>query len=371
MNMSAIFRLFSARSSVSLKNPHLWIIIALVLFLVLMYSFWPWRIWLFQGFWRGLSWLTFFQGLAVFEGVNRIIGSFFLIPSIYATIVFQLRGSLIVSIVALTTTISIMLDYWKNLDSWLANISILLLPVLLVLAINIEFQLRNRDKKYLTELEKVRRLQISKVIEGQEKERQHIAREIHDESIQTLLATASHAEKMKTMNDIDQMKSKAEWIEKTLRTTVTDLRRLIIDLRPAVLDDLGLVAAIHWLGDHSGLSQELNLKIITAGEETKLPPETELIVFRVIQEALNNIRTHAKAQNVVVSLKFSPEWLKLSIQDDGQGFTQPQRLSKLAPQGKMGLIGIQERVQSLNGKFIINSNRKNGTLIQIDIPVQI
>jgi two-component system sensor histidine kinase DegS len=171
------------------------------------------------------------------------------------------------------------------------------------------------------------------------------------------------------MDNIDEMKVKADFVEKTLRSTVKELRRLIIDLRPAVLDNLGMVPAIRWLGEQPELSKEVKVQIITAGEEIKLPTEIELIVFRVVQEALNNIRAHASARNAVVTLKFAPEFLKISIQDDGSGFVKPRRLSTLGSKGKFGLIGIQERIQSLNGNFMISSSRKTGTQLLIEIPI--
>jgi signal transduction histidine kinase len=352
-----------------LNNPHFWILFLLTSFLVLIYQFWPWRDYQFQGYWQWLAWLSPLGKLAIFEGLSRLIGSLFIIPCIYASIVFQFRGSLVLSLISLVTLFPLMLSMWKTTEPWIANIVYLFMPVILTTIINVELRLRTREKKFYVQLEKERRMHLAKIVEAQEKAQQRIAREIHDESIQTLLATASHIERLKYIDNIDEIKAKTIWIEKNIRSTAEELRRICRDLRPAVLDDLGLVSALRWLIQQPILKDSLPIQIIINGDEVKLGPDVELTVFRVVQEALNNVKAHAKATEAVITLKYATDFLTISIQDNGHGFELPRRLTSFALKGKLGLIGIQERIQSLNGKSMIKSNRKTGTEILIEIPI--
>jgi signal transduction histidine kinase len=352
-----------------LKNPHFWILLVLTSFLILIYQFWPWREFQFEGSWHWLAWLTLLGKLAVFEGLSRLIGSLFIIPCIYASLAFHLRGSLVLAVISLAALFQVMLSMWKTPEPWIANIVYLLLPVILTTIINVELRLRTRDKKFYLELEKERRMHLSKIIEAQEKAQQRIAREIHDESIQTLLATASHTEKLRSLDNVEEIKAKAAWIEKSIRSTTEELRRICRDLRPAVLDDLGLVPTLRWLIHQPYLEDSLHIQFSITGNEVKLPPVVELTVFRVVQEALNNVKNHAKAEAVVINFKYAPDLLTVSIQDNGQGFILPGRLSSYALKGKLGLIGIQERLQSIDGRFTIKSSRKTGTELLMEIPI--
>ncbi len=359
----------SKTNGLLLKNPHFWILFVITSFLILIYQFWPWRDYQFQGSWQWLAWLSSLGKLAVFEGLSRLLGSLFIVPCIYASLAFHLRGSLVLTIISLTTIFPLMLSMWSSPEPWIANIIYIFLPVILTTIINVELRLRIRDKQFYIELEKERRTHLSKIIEAQEKAKQRIARELHDESIQTLLATASYIERLKFIDDISEIRVKSASIEKSIRSTVEELRRICRDLRPAVLDDLGLVPSLRWLIHQPYLEDSLHIQFSTSGNEVSLSPDVELTVFRVVQEALNNVRTHAKANEAVITLKYAPDLLTVSIQDNGQSFVIPKRLTSFALKGKLGLIGIQERIQSIHGKFTIHSKQKTGTELLIEIPI--
>ncbi len=352
-----------------LKNPHFWILVVMTSFLILIYQFWPWRDFQFQGNWHWLGWLSGLGNLAIFEGLSRVIGSLFIIPCIYASITLHLRGSVILTLLCLIFLLPLMRSMWQNPEPWITNIVFLFLPAILTTIISVELRLRSRDKRHYAELEKERQLHLSRVLVAQEKARQRIAREIHDEPIQTLLATASHTEKLRSMDNIEEIKTKAVWIEKNIRSTVAELRRISLDLRPTILDDLGLVPAIRWLIQAPEDENGPKVQLMVSGDELKLPQDTELAVFRVIQEALNNVKKHARASITVINLKFTPGQLTVGVRDDGTGFSVPRRLSSLALNGKLGLIDIHERVQLIGGKLIIKSKPKRGTSLTITIPV--
>jgi signal transduction histidine kinase len=361
---------FSARNKRMLKSPHFWVIVAIILFLIFIYQFWPWREWRFAYSWHWLRWLSFLRNLVVFEFSCRFVGSLFLIPIIYATLAFHWRGTLIATLLSLIGFFPVVAGLWHNLDSWLTNISLFLLPICLVLVIAFEIELRRRNREYYAELERERRIYLLKILEAQEKERQRLAQELHDESIQTLLATASYAEALESTNDdnIIELRRKAGWIKDTIRKTVEELRRMSLDLRPGVLDNLGLVPALRWIAEQTKREDHIRSQITVDGLSRNLSPQIEVTVFRVVQEALNNIKRHAKASEAVVKLQFCDESIRISIQDDGQGFLVPQKLTGFATKGKLGLIGIQQRIKSLGGTFEIRSEVGEGTLLSIEIP---
>lgn len=355
--------------STLIKNPHLWILFVMTSFLVLIYQFWPWRDFQFPGIWHWFSWLSALGNLAIFESLSSLIGSLFIIPCIYASLAFHLGGSVVVSLISLFALLPLMLSMWHSPESWVTNIMYLFSPVILTTIINVELRLRSRDKQHYTELEKERQVHLSRVIEAQEKARQRIAREIHDESIQTLLATASHTERLKFIDNIDEIKTKAIWIEKNIRSTVVELRRISLELRPTILDDLGLIPALRWLIDQPDFKENLKIQILTSGDEIKISPEVELAIFRVVQEALNNVKNHANADSATISIKLAPSVLTVSVRDNGQGFRVPRRLTSLAIQGKLGLIDIQERIQLLGGRLLVKSKPNAGTLLLMEIPI--
>lgn len=149
--------------------------------------------------------------------------------------------------------------------------------------------------------------------------------------------------------------------------TVEDLRRLSLDLRPSILDDLGLIPALRWLADSMSKESNIKTQIFLRGEERKLAPQTETTIFRVVQEALNNIKRHSKASEANISLEFASDCLKLSIVDNGRGFHLPEKLCSFALKNKLGLIGIQERIGLMGGTFQIHSKPGKGTSLLIEL----
>lgn len=111
----------------------------------------------------------------------------------------------------------------------------------------------------------------------------------------------------------------------------------------------------------------INTRILVNGIVRKLTPQVEVNIFRVVQEALNNIKRHSKANEAVVTLEFNTQHLKIAIKDDGRGFRSPRRFHRFALRGKLGLAGMQQRIQSLDGTFQIRSRPGEGTLLLIEI----
>jgi len=144
-----------------------------------------------------------------------------------------------------------------------------------------------------------------------------------------------------------------------------NVRRLSLDLRPSTLDDLGLLSALRWLANRLTQEGAIDAKIAVEGLHRKLTPEISNHLFRIAQEALSNVRHHSEATQVVVTLEFAPESVKLTVRDNGKGFLL-QDISKWAMDGKLGIIGIQERIRLLNGFLNIDSEPGKGTTMSVE-----
>jgi len=200
-----------------------------------------------------------------------------------------------------------------------------------------------------------------------EEEKARLARELHDELAQSLTAL-----KMDTMWVLDRVQGRPEGIAAKLAEmvqmideTVAATRRMAADLRPLLLDDLGLVPAIEWLA--SNFSQRHAVRCsLSAADDLALPEPYATAVFRIVQESLNNIAKHARASQARITLETTPDALHLLVQDDGCGFS-PGGMRK--PQS-LGLLGLRERAELLGGDVAIDSAPGHGTCIRVQIPLR-
>lgn len=209
-----------------------------------------------------------------------------------------------------------------------------------------------------------------KIIEAQEKERKRISREIHDGPAQSLANILIRSEIVDlafrdgaTEQALTEMKS----IRESIRQALREVRRIIYDLRPMALDDLGLFPTIK---KHiSSISEYNNIDIDLAlhGDERRLDPHYEVAVFRIIQEGLQNAIKHAKASRIIVRLEIRDNLIALNIEDDGIGF-DPENINK---KDSYGLIGMKERVDLLDGELTIKSEPNRGTKIVVKLPYKI
>jgi two-component system, NarL family, sensor histidine kinase DegS len=208
------------------------------------------------------------------------------------------------------------------------------------------------------------RLYAQKVGQAQEAERKRIARELHDETVQDLVVVTRHLE------DLADGKSNltAEDIRNEITRILEGVRNFSQELRHPILEHLGLVPAVNWLASDLTNNYGITTDIKVKGEPHQLPPETELMLFRIIQEALTNVRKHAGADHVILHMVFSEAGIKVVIRDNGTGFIVPTRLGNLTENGKLGLAGMEERVQLIGGKVSIKSSPTDGTSLTIEAP---
>lgn len=224
---------------------------------------------------------------------------------------------------------------------------------------------RARLYEELREKEAMRGKLLEKLITAQEDERRRIARELHDEAGQALTALilnlemAEHAQERMDPAQLRRLRGIAE-------DTLAELRRLIYDLRPTILDDLGLAAAVRWYVKESVEPQGLEVTMTIDGTDERLPHLVETAVFRIVQEALTNILKHAQARRAEVEIHLRPSDVRLRISDDGRGFD----LSAVTARrdGGLGVIGMRERAELLGGRLQVTSGPQ-GTRVEAVIPV--
>ena len=203
-----------------------------------------------------------------------------------------------------------------------------------------------------------------------EQERKHLARELHDQVIQDLLGVNYQLESIETEQKLPEvLVGELGEIRQSIRELVIDLRQICGTLRPPTIDSLGLGAAIQSFTND--WAERTGIKV-TLGVDSKLgrlPEATELSIFRIVQEGLNNVWRHAKASCVQISVQHtSPRALMVSIQDDGLGFSNDFDLNNLSESGHFGLLGISERVALLGGRMRLQRQPQGGSLLQVEIP---
>ena len=205
---------------------------------------------------------------------------------------------------------------------------------------------------------------IGAITSAQEEERSRLARELHDETIQAVIALKQRVQlAQKSVKDQTGRQSLKE-LEDLAERTVENLRRLTRALRPIYLEDLGLVTALEMLARETSQSNQLVVEFLRSGQERRLPRETELALYRIAQEALNNVVHHAKAKQATLSIGFDRE-VRLEVADDGIGFPVPKSPTDFAPSGHFGLLGIRERADLIGAKLEVQSEAGYGTHLSV------
>lgn len=223
--------------------------------------------------------------------------------------------------------------------------------------------------RQLREREEWRGQLLRKVISAQEEERKRIARELHDETSQALTALAVGLETALATLPPGGSRERLEEARALAVRTLEDVHRLIFDLRPSVLDDLGLLSAIRWYADRHLAPLGIAVRCEFSGLDRRLPPQVETALFRAVQEAVTNIAKHAQAETVLIQCALREGTLTIEVEDDGKGF-DPSSLAGPVRAGRgLGLLGIRERVELLGGTVQIESSPGRGARIALRVPV--
>jgi signal transduction histidine kinase/YHS domain-containing protein len=208
---------------------------------------------------------------------------------------------------------------------------------------------------------------IAALSTAQEAERSRLARELHDEVVQQLIALGHGVDRVQRLleRDPSQVAERLQTTRGSITALVDELRAIIGDLRPPALEELGLLPAVELLLQRSRADGP-EVTLVVEGAERRLAPQSELAVFRIVQEAWSNIRHHAQARQADFTFRYATDGLHVTISDDGQGFVPPSDAD--APDGHWGLRGMRERSELTGGTYNIHSTPGRGSQIYICIP---
>jgi signal transduction histidine kinase len=226
----------------------------------------------------------------------------------------------------------------------------------------------------LIEAHQMLKQQKEKVLQAitaiQEDERKRIARELHDQTGQTLNVLIANLQiletKLTSEPDVQkQLLSLSNLAEKLL----DEVHDLIFDLRPSVLDDLGVIASLKWYARTYIQPLHIDVEILIRGEERRLDEKREIILYRFLQEALSNVIKHAKATKIEIIFEYKPNSLQIEVQDNGVGFEVTEIME--GKNQRWGIVGMQERVEMLGGEYFIKTERGWGTCLSLLVPLEV
>lgn len=233
-------------------------------------------------------------------------------------------------------------------------------------------ELREAQLAEQQRLESLKAELLHKTVIAQESERQRIARELHDETGQTLTALGMGLRGISEtiLTNRDRAVQQANELEKLAVEGVDELQRMVTGLHPPQLDDLGLLAALRWYANDINNRTGLQINITSHGSKPKLSSDIRAVVFRIAQEAINNVVRHANASQLDLQLDYTEDSIYLRVEDNGQGFDTDVMLKKKS--GKptaWGLLGMSERASLVGGTCNIFSHPGKGTLIEVTVPI--
>ena len=213
--------------------------------------------------------------------------------------------------------------------------------------------------------ERIARDSLRRVVEGQELERRRLARELHDETGQALTSILLGLKALEERSEDPASRAATQELRELVVSTLQDVRRLAVELRPSALDDFGLVAALERLAASFAEQTGISVDFQTALADERLPEEVETALYRIVQESLTNVVKHAQARRVSILLARNDGAVKAVVEDDGQGFDPAKQTD-----GGYGLMGMRERLALLGGRLEVESGHDGGTTIAAEVPVQ-
>ncbi len=234
------------------------------------------------------------------------------------------------------------------------------------------FQHIARDVTEERQLQDNMRFYVRQVTRAQEDERKRIARELHDDVSTHLLLLIQRLDAITSGTQpklSGLLKERLEGLRTQAIETLEGLRRCAQNLRPRILDDLGLLPALEWMAEDLVKNHGIDTWVEVEGTEQSLPEEVQLVLFRIAQEALSNIRKHSEASKAWIAMEFGDDKVVLIVRDNGKGFTMSERIGDLASSGKLGLAGMRERAQLIGGTLTLQSEPDKGTTVIVEASI--
>ena len=206
---------------------------------------------------------------------------------------------------------------------------------------------------------------IGAITAAQEEERMRMARELHDDTIQAVIALKQRVQLTERATSDQDSRAALSELESLAEQTIENLRRLTRALRPIYLEDLGLVPALEMLAREGSQGNQLEVAFHQSGRAQRLPREAELALYRIAQEALNNVVRHSRATHADLDVDFGDQEIRLSVKDNGIGFAVPATPTEFAPSGHFGLLGMRERAELIGARLQVESEPGDGTELSV------
>jgi two-component system sensor histidine kinase DegS len=289
--------------------------------------------------------------------------SAYFVPVLYAALNFGLEGVIPTSIWCVVLTLPNIIFLHHGDERIGVSVQLAILFVLgTAVALRVDRERRAKlaaeaANRNLAELQASRELYIALAMRAQEEERHRLARELHDETIQDLATIKA------SLGEGTGRSARFKGIDDALQRCIDGVRRMCADLRPSLLDDLGLVPALDWLLMELEGRTDAHTLLELAGDPVRLEPEVELVIFRIAQEALHNVERHALAHQVTVRFISANTGVRLEVVDDGQGF-----FPLLGREGGLGLAGMRERAHLIGADLTVSS-RPGETVVALFLPL--
>lgn len=303
-------------------------------------------------------------GGAMLQSLHHVPVVLFVIPVVYASLSFGWEGGVLTGAwSALLTVPNLML--WHRADfAWVGELVEIVMIVVVGTVLGWRVESERRLRQHL-------QYYASELLRAQEAERLRVARDIHDDTVQSLALLCRGLDQV--LEECERKETAIE-IVRDLReqanAAVDSARRFCTDLRPAILDDLGLAAGIQWLirdlGERTGIDASLQI----SGDKRRLERETELVVFRIMQEVLRNVEKHAHAVQVRAKVHFARDGVSMQVQDDGVGFVLPA-MDRIPFGEHLGLTGMRERARLVGGEVRIKTRPARGTTVSVFVPERV
>jgi signal transduction histidine kinase len=209
---------------------------------------------------------------------------------------------------------------------------------------------------------------IGVITDAQEEERRRLARELHDDTLQSIIGLKQRVQLAQKNAADEASRLSLHELETIAEQTIENLRRMTRALRPVYLEDLGLVTALEMLAREMEDASNVKMTFQKQGNEKRLTGVVELALYRMAQEALNNVARHARASHVVLGINFNHDKIEMQVIDDGVGFEAPNTPADFAPSGHFGLLGMYERADLIGARLNIRSTPGKGTHLTIQLP---
>jgi signal transduction histidine kinase len=230
---------------------------------------------------------------------------------------------------------------------------------------NLQLELIDMADKLKTAQQSLRSY-IGAITAGVENERRSLARELHDDTIQALIALNQRLQLI-SINSPEAQKGSLSELQTLVQQAMTNLRRMIRGLRPIYLEDLGVVNSLEMLVQEMGQTANIPIAYKVRGQERGMDTQKAMSVYRIVQESLNNVIRHAEAKHAWVELDFAVSEVFVQIRDDGKGFVVPANPAEFPEKGHFGLLGLQERAEIINAELKILSTPGQGTIITLQV----